>query len=111
MPGRRFPRHSVRWFAALALLGLAAAGFAPWSFSAASLRRQLGTQIERETGLALTSAGRVTFALLPSPRIKIEAVALRSAAGDVSLDAPVLQGNLRLLPLLGGRAEFVAATL
>ena len=107
MPGGFFSRHSVRWGAGLIALALAAAGFFPWSFSAAALRHHIGAQIAQETGLTLTSSGRVTFALLPTPRIKIENIGLRG--GSLSLDAQVLRGNLRLLPMIGGRVELVSA--
>jgi AsmA protein len=101
----------IKWFLGICVVALVAAGVAPWTFSGSALRREVAKQIADSTGLESTTDGRAIFALLPRPRIKIENFHARDPNGVFSIDADVLRGDLRILPMLAGRLELANASL
>ena len=88
-----------------------AAAALPWTFSDAVVQRQLADQVRQATGLSTTSADKITFTLLPSPHIKIRDVVVKDRWGNLNVEVQVLKGNLRLLPLIGGRLEISTLSL
>lgn len=107
---RRWPLPvAVGLFLALALSVGRAAG--PYLFRVATLESEIATQVRLTTGLALKARGRSRFDLLPTPRITMTEVRVSDPSGSVKIDAAVLRGDVRLLPLLVGRVELAAATL
>ena len=65
----------LKWVAVLALMIVAAAAITPWRFWSEVLRAELATQVRRTTGLEARASGRVSMAVLPTPRIDFEDVA------------------------------------
>lgn len=94
-------------------IGLAAIGAAaaPWTLSGEALRRELADQVLQTAGLRATAEGKATFAVLPRPRIKLENVIISDEKGALVVNADVLKGNLRLLPLIAGRMELSSVLL
>ncbi len=95
--------------AALAIIVIGIAAI-PWSLSAPAVRQQLGQQLLQATGLDMVAAGRVTFSVLPRPRLKLDKVTLeRSTAGAAGpglvIEAKNIRSDLHILPLLIGRIE------
>ncbi len=101
----------LTWIAiplALAALGAAAA---PWTLSGEALRRELAEQVLQTTGLRASAEGKATFAILPRPRIKLENVIISDENGALVINSGVLKGDLRILPLIGGRMELASVLL
>lgn len=92
-------------------VGLAAALLLPWTFRSESVRTQLARQITEATGLQARISGRVSLNILPLPQIKVRQVGIRDPGGAIAIDADLLRGQLRLLPLLTGRFEVAKLTL
>ncbi|WP_112664313.1 AsmA family protein [Microvirga flavescens] len=97
-------RRAVLTIALIALALLGAAAF-PWTLSSDSLSAALTRHLERDYGLSFQVNGRSTFALLPTPRVKFEDVALKSADGRTQVQGGYLRGELRVLPLMFGQIE------
>lgn len=85
--------------------------FAPWTFSDAHIRLQLADQVRQATGLETSSAEKITFSLLPRPNIKLRDVVVKDRWGNLNMEVQVLKGNLRFLPLIGGRLEVATLSL
>jgi AsmA protein len=100
-----------KWLAAgLGVLVLAAA-MAPWTFSGAAVRQEIARQVRDTLGLTLVSDGRTTLALLPRPRIKVADVVIQDRDGSLRMQAGILRGDLRILPMFAGRLELNSVTL
>ena len=90
---------------AVATLGLLTLAVAPWVVSGGGLVGLVAQHIHDQYGMDLKVRGRSTFALLPTPRVKLENVALQAPAGALTAEGGTLRGELRLLGLLRGRIE------
>ncbi|MBF9232292.1 AsmA family protein [Microvirga alba] len=86
----------------LAILGAAAA---PWTLSGAGLSSAVGEHLRVRYGFDFHVAGRSTFAVLPTPRVKFEDVKLAAPNQAVLVEGGTLRGELRILPLIFGRVE------
>lgn len=86
----------------LAILGAAAA---PWTFSGTGLSSAVSEHLKARYGFDLKVEGRSTFAILPTPRVKLENVKLMAPNRAVTVDGGTLRGELRILPLILGRLE------
>jgi AsmA protein len=84
------------------LVGVAAV---PWTVATAPLARALTAQIAPLNGLTIEPRGAASISLLPLPVVRLEDVVIRSADDRVHAQAMHLKGEIRLLPLLGGRIE------
>lgn len=84
------------------LVGVAAV---PWTVATAPLARALTAQIAPLNGLSVEPRGAASISLLPLPVVRLEDVVIRSADDRVHAQAMHLKGEIRLLPLLGGRIE------
>jgi AsmA protein len=103
-------RPLILTFAAVGALVMGVA-LVPWTVSSRHLRDEIVRQITRTTGVVAVTGGEATFALLPSPRIKLEGVRFGSPGQGPVLEVAVVRGDLRLLPLLAGRLELVDLAL
>lgn len=88
-----------------------AAALAPWTFSGTAVRKEIARQMRETVGLTMVSDGRTTLALLPRPRIKVADVVVRDRNGSLRMQAGILRGDLRILPMLAGRLELSSVTL
>ncbi len=92
------------------LLGVGIAGAVltalavPWAVGD-SLKERVTADLSSALGLSVSSTGRVSFALLPTPRLKLNRVEVASPSGEAIGRATYLRGDLRLLPLLAGRID------
>ncbi|MDT2022452.1 AsmA family protein [Methylocella sp. CPCC 101449] len=102
--------RSLKWGLGLLLLLGAAGAFFPISAFEAALRRQIAEQVRQVSGLDTDIKGRLSFSLLPRPQIRAENVAIGTQP-SMALHTPFVRGNIRLLPLLGGRIELERLTL
>jgi AsmA protein len=84
------------------LVGVAAV---PWTVATAPLARALTAQIAPLNGLSIDPRGAASISLLPFPVVRLEDVVIRSADDRVQAQVMHLKGEIRLLPLLGGRIE------
>ncbi len=105
-----FPGKKAIVWPALAV-GIAGALLLPWTFRSDSVRTQLARQITEATGLQTKISGRVSLSILPLPQIKVRQVGVRDPGGAIAIDADLLRGQLRFLPLLTGRFEVAKLTL
>lgn len=96
---------------ALAVFGLGSALAMPWAVSSARMTERIATDIARSTGLTLRSSGRMTVALLPVPRIKLEDVQLLSAEGKQLLSSATLRGDLAVWSLVRGQVRVSSVLL
>ena len=102
---------------ALRLAGLAIAGLglgaaiAPWTVSRTALREEIAAQLRSSSGLYVFIEGPSTFALLPSPHVKLGRVNFVEPQAALVLKTENLNGQLRWLPLLTGRLELQRAEL
>ena len=96
---------------AAVVLVIVAMLFAPDLIESDPLKGHIERQIERETGLDARISGRANLALLPYPRIKAEGLSLHDGAGRRVARVAVLRGEIRALPLIGGRVDITAWTL
>lgn len=103
--------RKIKWILALGTAVVLVAAIVPWTLSSDALRRELAAQVDSATGFATHAEGRATFALLPRPRIKFENVTFTAPDAAVSLQASMIKGDLRILPLLMGRLELSSITL
>ncbi len=103
----------------LAVIGLAAAlvlaivagrAGAPYLFKRSTLQSEIATQVRATTGLTI-STRHARFDLLPRPHVTMSDVHVSDPSGTVTMDAELLDGEVRLLPLLVGRIELAAASL
>lgn len=92
-------------FIALATLALLGAASAPWTLNPGGLAAAVTEHLQGRYGLTMKVAGRSTFALLPTPRVKFEDVALSYPKQALRADGATLRGELRILPLFMGRIE------
>ena len=84
---------------------LLAGGVVPWTVAPDRLTARVGRQLADGYGLRLTATGRTSIAFLPVPRIKFDRVSLTADDGRELVGGAVLRGEIRVLPLLGGRVE------
>ena len=96
----------IKWVLATAgglmLLALAA----PYSLGDLGLRGELARSLQARTGLSTSIDGRIVLTLAPAPSLKLDRVSLKDVRSGVDVNAAVLRGRLRLLPLVAGRLEF-----
>src|SRR3954468_23342338 len=104
-------KHSAKWVGAGVGVVLLGAAIAPWTFSGAAMRQEVARQVRDTTGLLAETNGRTTLAILPRPRIKIADVVIRDRDGKLRVEAGMLRGDLRILPMLAGRMELSSLTL
>jgi AsmA protein len=106
------PRGRAARIAALlvVVLGVGAA-IAPWTVSRGALREEIAAQLRSSSGLYVFTTGPSTFSLLPSPRVKLEKIALVDPLGALVVEADRMSGQVRWLPLLAGRLELDRAEL
>ncbi|MDH7794746.1 MULTISPECIES: AsmA family protein [unclassified Beijerinckia] len=102
--------RSLKWGIGLLLLLAAAGAFFPISAFEAALRKQIAEQVRQVSGLETDIKGRLSFSLLPRPQVRAENVAIGTHPA-MALHTPFIRGNIRLLPLLGGRIELERLTL
>jgi len=102
--------RSLKWGIGLLLLLGAAGAFFPISAFETAMRRQIAQQVRQVSGLDTDIKGRLSFSLLPRPQIRAENVAIGTQP-SMALHTPFVRGNIRLLPLLGGRIELERLTL
>lgn len=95
----------VVFFIALATLALLGAASAPWTLNPGGLAAAVTEHLQGRYGLTMKVAGRSTFALLPTPRVKFEDVALSYPRQTLRAEGATLRGELRILPLFMGRIE------
>jgi uncharacterized protein involved in outer membrane biogenesis len=103
-------RPLILTFATIGALVMGVA-LVPWTVSSRHLRDEIVQQITRTTGVAAVTGGEASFALLPTPRIKLESVRFGAPGQGPVLEVAVVRGDLRLLPLLAGRLELVDLAL
>ena len=89
----------------------AAALVASFVLTTSVLNKDLTAQIRRATGFATTIHGSAHFVLFPQPHIDIENISFSNPKAGLHVDADGFVGDLRLLPLLAGRAEVGHAIL
>jgi len=94
----------------VAAVGLGAA-IAPWTVSRTALREEIAAQLRSSSGLYVFVEGPSTFALLPSPHVKLGRVNFVEPQAALILKTENLTGQLRWLPLLTGRLELQRAEL
>ena len=99
----------VAGFVAVAL-GLGAA-IAPWTVSRHALREEIAAQLRSSLGVYVFVEGPSTFALLPSPHVRLGRVNFVEPQAALVLKTENLTGQLRWLPLLAGRLELQRAEL
>lgn len=87
---------------------LALAAVTPWSVPGLRLDREVARQVERLTGLALSSDGSATLTLLPLPRVTLSDVTIRAADGERMLAAPQLRADINIWQLLSSRTIVIA---
>lgn len=110
-------RRRVRVLRGSGLLGLivasigAAAIAASFLLTTAVLNSDLTAQIRRATGFSTTIHGSAHFVLFPQPHIDIQNISFANPKAGLRVDADGFVGDLRLLPLLAGRAEVGYAIL
>jgi AsmA protein len=109
-PQDRFGRGLRIAGLAAAALGLGAA-IAPWTVSRHALREEIASQLRSSLGLYVFIEGPSTFALLPSPHVKLGRVNFVEPQAALVLKTENLTGQLRWLPLLAGRLELQSAEL
>ena len=100
-----------KWLAAGLGVVVLGAALAPWTFSGAAMRQEIARQVRETIGLTMESQGRTTLAILPRPRIKVADVVVHDRDGSLRMEAGILRGDLRILPMLAGRLELSAVTL
>jgi AsmA protein len=103
------PRRRILIVVALTLVALSL-GIAPWTITAGRLNAAVARQVRAVYGLDLAIDGRTTIAVLPVPRVKFENVIL-SAAGTPLISGAQLRGDLRVLPLFGGKLDLAELSL
>jgi AsmA protein len=93
------------------LFGVAAtvAAFSSWTLRRPSIGERVTRQISDASGLAVASPARITFSLLPRPRLEFETLTAQDTR--VSLAAPEGTGDLRIMALLSGHVELASITL
>jgi len=92
-----------RWtFAASFVLAVGLfAGFVPWTISNPGWRAASLKRLSNALGAEGLSAGTIRFALLPTPYVEVENLAMRHHGGT-TLQAPLVEARLRLGPLFKG---------
>ncbi len=106
-----WPGRALR-LVGVALVGLGfAASVAPWTVSRTALREEIAAQLRSSSGLYVFIEGPSTFALLPSPYVKLGRVNFVEPQAALVLKTDNLTGQLRWLPLLTGRLELQRAEL
>ncbi|MCP8938534.1 AsmA family protein [Alsobacter sp. SYSU M60028] len=102
----------VPLLAAAAMTGLVAwAGLTSWRVPRVILEREVGAQILGLSGMRVDTRAVALFTALPWPRLTVDEVSLTDSETGLSLRAAALRGDLRLLPLAGGRLELADLTL
>ena len=100
-----------KWAAAGIGVVVLGAALAPWTFSGTAVRQEIARQVSETVGLIMEGQGRTTLALLPRPRIKVSDVVIRDRDGTLRMQAGLLRGDLRILPIFAGRLELSSVTL
>ncbi|MEW6438729.1 MAG: AsmA family protein [Pseudomonadota bacterium] len=75
------------------------------------LSREVAAGLQRSTGLSAKIDGPTELRFFLRPRVIIQNLHMRDAAGTLRLDAARVDGYLRILPLLVGRFEIGQAVL
>ena len=94
----------------MAIVALAAA-LLPWNLSDGAIREQILAQAQESIGLSPQMPARVTFSMLPRPRVKVEDFSILDQRSGFSVSAKVAKGDLRLLALASGKIELSSLTL
>ena len=95
----------------IALLGLCvAATMLPWRLGGAGRRAEIAASMARSTGLSVRLTGPITVKVLPLPRVRISGVSITAPNGALSIEAPVLYGELDLSALMKGQWHLASAT-
>ena len=102
---RTLVARPLPWIAGFAALALGTAAIAPWTVSRGALREEIAAQLRSSAGLYVFPRGAAHVTLLPRPRVRLDDVALVDPNGSLVLETASLTGDVRLLPLLGGRLE------
>jgi uncharacterized protein involved in outer membrane biogenesis len=94
-------------FGALAVAGFAAVVAAPWLIDASQYRGEIARRVSQVTGREAAIDGRVTFVLLPSPRVRASDVRLVVGEADypANIDAKHVELDLGWASLFGGAVE------
>ena len=100
-----------KWMAAGFGILVLGAAMAPWTFSGSAVRQEIARQVRETVGLTMEGEGRTTLAILPRPRIKVADVVIRDRDGTLHMQAGILRGDLRILPIFAGRLELSSVTL
>lgn len=110
-PARRRFAGPFPWIAGFVVLAAAGAAIAPWTISRGALREEIAGQLRSSAGLYVFPRGAAHVTLLPRPRVRLDDVALVDPNGALVVETPTLTGDVRLLPLLGGRLEITEVDL
>ena len=94
-------------FGAVAVAGFAAVVAAPWLIDASQYRDEIARRVSQVTGREAAIDGRVTFVLLPSPRVRASDVRLVVGEADypANIDAKHVELDLGWASLFGGAVE------
>jgi len=95
----------------LVAIVLATGATAPYVFKGTTLETEVAKQLRSTTGLRLTASDHARFSLIPSPRIEMSDLHLAGPDGALIVEAGMLEGEVRLLPLIVGRLELASVTL
>lgn len=106
MAGQR--RNVLTAAAAVALAAGAPAAFFPWAVHDQLLRARVISNMQRATGLDISSQGEMTVSLLPAPRLRLRDVSFAGGAGRFTAEADSVEAAVALLPLIGSRLELSA---
>jgi AsmA protein len=105
-------KKSTRWV--VAAISCACAGVAlslHWPIPDGLLKAEVARKLAAATGHNARIEGHSTFALLPSPQVKLRSIVVGGADEIAHLTAGTAIGKLRLLPLIAGRFEVTAISL
>ena len=104
------PRRLVLISALLGLI-LAAIAIIPWTLASRGPEAMIIRQMRRDYGLQVDVRGESTFALLPTPRIKLEDISIQGLDGRIAIDGATLRGELGLWSLIRGQVELTEVAL
>ena len=95
----------------IVVLGLCvAAMMLPWRLGGARRRGEIAASMAQATGLSVRLTGPITVKVLPLPRVRISGVSITDPNGSLSIEAPVLYGDLELSALMKGQWHLASAT-
>ena len=105
-------RDILTVIAGLVILVLAAALVAPPLIEWEAYRGTIDRAIAQATGTAAHTNGRIEVRLLPSPRVRFDAIRIGGATPqEATLDARFVKAELALSPLLTGDVRFTQARI